>query len=52
MCRGALAAAADPGAADPVGGLLLRTLQGVFGMQAFRPGQEAAIRRVLARRST
>ena len=43
---------APPGAADAVGGLLLRTLQGVFGMQAFRPGQEAAIRRVLARRST
>ena len=34
---GAPAAAADPGAADPVGGLLLRTLQGVFGMQALRP---------------
>ena len=43
---------APAGAADAVGGLLLRTLQGVFGMQAFRPGQEAAIRRVLARRST
>jgi len=37
---------------DAVGSVLLRTLRSVFGMRNFRPGQEQAIRRVLARRST